>query len=205
MGLETFELTDDFDLPEPVRDANPGGPASERYPRAMHSPLCCGSWVAEKSTAKGTRSPERTSWSRLELIVAVLVAIVLIAPSTLGVWQFVRLDGSTTASDLDAIGKLLQGSTWQLLLFFALVIFRSEIPKLLSRLEEFTWPGGRTRFSRQVDLAAEEQARKATEAPRTHLESPPPAPEAEELSATTAGDGDQPGDSTEDAEAPSGR
>jgi len=131
--------------------------------------------VADTPRPYGPNEPRR--WGGGEKFVAAVVLIALLVPLAIVLVGAVR---ATSAADLAQLANSAEGSAWPLLVFFALIVWRAEIPHLLARLRR-AGPKGLEFADRAISAVAATQGRRPQK-PVAQLEPPQPAADAAVLS-----------------------
>jgi hypothetical protein len=122
--------------------------------------------------------PDQNSLGTWERVVGLLVFLALMSPVGIAIVGVAR--GASTL-DLARLAGIAQGAAWPLLGFFALFVWREEIPSLLSRLRR-AGPKGLEFADRAISDFSGAQVRQPRRTPK-RLE--PPAPAADAASPTS--------------------
>jgi hypothetical protein len=134
--------------------------------------------VPDTTESRAPGEPQR--WGGGEKFVATVVLLALLTPLAIVAIGTFR---TTSAADLARLATAAEGTSWPLLIFFALVVWRAEIPHLLARLRR-AGPKGLEFTDKAISKVAAAQGRQARR-PLAQLEPPQPAADAAVLSDET--------------------
>ncbi len=114
------------------------------------------------------------TWKWGEVTAAVVVALVLVSPLALIGWSLARAPQPPSTADVTQLVKSIEGIYWPLIGFFAVIVFRGPIARLIGRIEQLRGPGGwSANLTKQVREATRAQTRRnRSNPPRTDVPSP---------------------------------